>query len=260
MSCDPYIELISAQLDGELTEPEAQTLTAHLDTCPQCRAIARDFGLVHSAMTHMAVPAPEGLSDEVVRRHRQQKSTRRRTLRQFAALAACLLLTVGVVRMTDAMYSDHQRQQDATPMTVRTLDPDAQAITQGEPDHYAFTHAQATRVTYGSTPAAPSAVVIGSRASLDAWLDQFPHDDLSALKDTCTEDFFRSHRLLAVVADAESGSIRCSLAPQGLTWDSVEVQRVVPEACTDDMAAWLLTAQVDHTFPDGHRLAVEFTQ
>ena len=261
MSCDSYIELISAQLDGELTETESQTLSAHLDTCPKCRAVAHDFSLMHTAMTNMVVPAPESLSAQVVLQHRQQKkASHRRTLRQLSALAACLLLTVGILRVTDAVHSDRMRQQEqATPLTARTVDND-QPVAHGEPDHYAFTHPQTIRVTYGSTPHASSAVILGSRASLESFLAQFPSDDLSHVAEAYSDEFFLSQRLLAVLVEAESGSITHTLPSQALTWDCVTVQRTVPSECTDDMAAWLLIAQVDSFFQDGHTLAVEYTE
>lgn len=260
MPCDPYLELLSARLDGELTEEEACALTAHLDTCPQCRAIARDFEQLHTAMSAMEVPAPEGLSDGVVRQLRRRKTARRRTLRQLTALAACLLLTVGVVRIADSVHSDHLNQQEpVSPMTARNLD-EGVPVALGEPEHYDFSHPQTTRVTYGRTPAAPAGEIIGSTDSLTAYLAQFPADDLSALADVYDADFFRSHRLLAVVVEANSGSVTHTLAPQGLTWDSVSVLRRTPQVGTCDMAAWLLTAQVDDTFSDGHVLQVLFDE
>lgn len=260
MPCSPYLELLSARLDGELTEAEHRTLAAHLDACPQCRAIARDFEQLHTAMSAMEVPAPEGLADGVVQQVRQRRAARRRTLRQLTALAACLLLTVGVVRVADAVHSDRIRQQESVSLiSARTVDEPMPAAA-GEPDHYGFSDLQTTPVSYGSTPAAPAAVILGSTDSLVSYLAQFPDDDLSALSEAYDADFFRSHRLLAVLVEANSGSITHTLAPKGLTWDSVAVQRFTPEAFTCDMAAWLLTAQVDDAFSDGHVLQVLFDE
>ena len=260
MPCSPYLELLSARLDGELTEAEHRTLTAHLDTCPQCRAIARDLEQLHTAVRAMEVPAPEGLAVGVVQQLRQRRVARRRTLRQLTALAACLLLMVGVVRVADAVHSDRIRQQESvSPLSARTVDEPMPAAA-GEPDHYGFSDPQTTPVTYGSTPVAPAAVILGSTDSLVSYLAQFPDDDLSALTEVYDADFFRSHRLLAVLVEANSGSITYTLAPEGLTRDSVAVQRFTPEAGTCDMAAWLLTAQVDTAFADGDVLAVESIQ
>ena len=37
MTCDRYQELLSASLDGELTEAEDSLLREHLPECPECR-------------------------------------------------------------------------------------------------------------------------------------------------------------------------------------------------------------------------------
>lgn len=37
MNCDRYEELISAGIDGELTDTEERDLRLHLDECPACR-------------------------------------------------------------------------------------------------------------------------------------------------------------------------------------------------------------------------------
>ena len=38
MSCDKYLELLSARLDGALTEEEERELEGHLSRCPAVRA------------------------------------------------------------------------------------------------------------------------------------------------------------------------------------------------------------------------------
>ena len=257
MSCDNYLEWISARLDGELTRREEADLTVHLASCPACRAAADQLTALHTAMGGMECSAPAHLSASVMEAIQAEKrAARRRALRRWGSLAACLALCLGLYAL--AGLPGQITADPGAPMTVRTVDPAAQPAALGEPDHYDFTPLQTVRVTYGSTPAAPSAVVIGSREALDTYLAHFTQDDLSALQDTCTVEFFRSHRLLAVLVEAESGSIRHELAPQGLTWDSVSVRRTVPPECTDDMAAWLLTARVDTSFQDGDTLSVLF--
>ena len=43
MQCDRAHDLIGAYIDGELTGPDRQTMTAHLQTCPECAALAQDL-------------------------------------------------------------------------------------------------------------------------------------------------------------------------------------------------------------------------
>lgn len=255
MPCDRYIELISARLDGELDPAGEQTLLAHLDTCPRCRALADDFGLLRTAVQELSVPAPEELSAGVLRRMSAPRRSRR-VLPRLAALAACALLTVGIVRMAQAPHTPAVADPGA--VMARTGDNAPMPMSVHEPDHYSFDQPRTTRVTWGSTPAAPAAVIICSRDHLEAYLAQFPQDDLSALAQAWDEEAFASHHLLAVLVEANSGSITHALDPQGLTWDSVTVRRTSPQVQTCDMAAWLLTARVDRSLPDGHSPAVVF--
>ena len=139
-----------------------------------------------------------------------------------------------------------------------------------DPEHYALENPQVIRVHYGATPES-GAQIIGSVESLHEYLAGFeslvwdgegntvPIAELEALAETYTTDFFESHRLLCVVVESGSGSIRYELDPQGLCRDCVTVVEHVPEIGTCDMAAWLLTAEVDTMFDDGDILTVVFT-
>lgn len=49
--CEPYEEMISAEIDGELRPEERRRLDRHLDSCPSCRSFARSIGAT-------AVPKP----------------------------------------------------------------------------------------------------------------------------------------------------------------------------------------------------------
>ena len=133
-----------------------------------------------------------------------------------------------------------------------------------------FENQQSIRVSYGATPAAPSARIIGSTEELAGYLAQFgplayngegnalPMEELEALAETYTEEFFETGRLLCVVVEANSGSNRYEIAQQGLHWDSVTVRVTVPEEGTCDMAAWLLVAEVGDQFQSGDTLEVLF--
>lgn len=51
MTCDHYRELLSAELDGELTQAEDADLTKHLDGCAGCRAYRDDLHASEPALT-----------------------------------------------------------------------------------------------------------------------------------------------------------------------------------------------------------------
>lgn len=124
----------------------------------------------------------------------------------------------------------------------------------GAPVHYGFANDQYIRVAYGYTPE-PGAQIIGSAQSLEEFLEQFPFDGLLGLLPQYDEEYFESGRLLAVVVEEPSGSIRHQIAFQGLLRDQVTVVQTEPYQ-TEDMAAWLILAEVDATFNDGDELSV----
>lgn len=212
------------------------------------------------------------------------------------AAAACLALIVTLVPGHDTMTENgaeapaalRSSQESCTPQS-QVNDPDAAAdgapVTASEapgsdlagyaygrePDRCTLENPQTIAVSYGSTPD-PGAVIIGSTDALEAYLSQFgaveysgedaplPIAGLDELRAACDEEFFRTRRLLCVVVEASSGSIRYELDPQGLSDGVVTVLAHVPEAGTCDMAAWLLTAEVDTMWEDGDVLDVSFVR
>lgn len=282
MSCERYLDLISARMDGELTLLEQSQLSAHLRECPKCRAIAEDLEEIHSSFSQIgSIPAPDALEFRVMEQIREEQKTqriaarqRRRTIRQLAGLAACLVLCVGVFQLnlfgkgntgrtnltdetlTPAAVGAKELVQSA--YAVGSADTAASPPAQSDPSHYAFCNDRYIRVSTQSTAVVPSARILGSAQSLNEFLALFP-DTLSDVSKKYTEDYFKTSRLLAVVLEEPSGSIRHQLAPQGLMSDSVTVIRQVPEVGTCDMAAWLILAEVDSMFEDGQSLKVVVT-
>jgi len=96
MNCELYLDLISARLDGELTAQEEAELTAHLQECPVCRAIADEMKGMHSALAGLGeVDVPPELSRSVMASIKAERTrSRRRFVRQLTGLAACLVLCV----------------------------------------------------------------------------------------------------------------------------------------------------------------------
>lgn len=255
MSCEKYLDLISARLDGDLSPEDENALTAHLSQCPACRALAEDLRGLHSALSHVGqVDAPAELSRNVLAQIAKEKSrTRRRFVRQLTGLAACLMLFAGVVRIADSTISNYERQRDLnTPMPL--------SLTDDRQEHHTLTNDRYLPVTFGRTPAAPSARIIGTCQSLAEFLALFPEDDLSHLLQLYPDSFFQSGRLLTIVLEEPSSSIRHQLDKQGLLTDHVTILRQIPEAGDCAMAAWLIIAEVDTAFSDGDLLAVTFSE
>lgn len=65
MTCEQALILISAALDGEVTEAERAALEEHLGTCPDCAALSEDFGVFSVALSGMNVDAPDDLTARI---------------------------------------------------------------------------------------------------------------------------------------------------------------------------------------------------
>ncbi len=161
-----------------------------------------------------------------------------------------------------ALYS--RAAAEEVPM-VCALPPDAEADAEPAPEdglalaapeaaQAGFDKVQFLRVTWGSTPAAPSAQIMGSADSLERFLAQFPEDDLSEVKSEYDPEFFEENRLLVVVLEEPSGSIGHELL--SVDGEQVTIRREVPETDAGDRSAWLILAQVDAGFEDGQTLEV----
>jgi predicted anti-sigma-YlaC factor YlaD len=64
MNCEQALILISAALDGEITQSEREQLNSHLDLCAECRSIAEDFGLMSAALAE-ETELPAGLTERM---------------------------------------------------------------------------------------------------------------------------------------------------------------------------------------------------
>lgn len=252
MSCEKYLDLISARLDGELTAQEQTDLTAHLQTCPACRAIAGELEGMHSALTALGqVPAPAALSQTVMTRIKaeQRQNNRRRAVRRLSGLAACLLLCFGVLRMADAIYSEHNRNtaDSHLPSVARHIEP--QPVALNRLDAYSLP-------ALADTAAEPFAHLLDSTDALDRFLARLPQTDFSTVTSTYDEDFFRSNRLVAIVLQEPSTSITHRVTE--LTQDRVVVLRDIPETGDTAMALWLILGPTDLSGPE-RPLTLEIT-
>lgn len=118
MNCDSYLELLSARLDGELTEAEERELKAHLESCPACRAAGTQLAALRPAFAGLEeLPASEGFARDVMDRirksepHKTVPLFKRPRFRALAGLAACAVLAVGLYGVV------RQPQQDCDQIT-----------------------------------------------------------------------------------------------------------------------------------------------
>ena len=136
MICDRFYELMSAKLDGELTEEEAEALQAHLEICGDCRRVYEAMASIETDLAGLEQPAPAGLKQGVLYRIGQETGSVKKSKRRFwgvgtgmglAAAVLVLLVGVGVIRMPKPSLRDKQAAsaapaQDADPYEI---DPDS---------------------------------------------------------------------------------------------------------------------------------------
>lgn len=71
MKCEEARELITALVDGELTDAERSSIDAHLDDCPRCQRAYRQERALKNEIhrTGLGVTAPADLKREILARH-----------------------------------------------------------------------------------------------------------------------------------------------------------------------------------------------
>ena len=64
MNCEQMTLLMSAWLDGELSELEEKQMKEHLERCPDCRVLMEQLQSLHTSFSDLEeIPAPEGFAD-----------------------------------------------------------------------------------------------------------------------------------------------------------------------------------------------------
>lgn len=66
MSCQPYQELLSIELDDELSQEEQDRLHQHLIDCPACRSLRQRFQQLEKGFAHLPEVAPPPLRPRAV--------------------------------------------------------------------------------------------------------------------------------------------------------------------------------------------------
>ena len=98
MNCDEAMALLSAELDGMLSETEQAALDAHLRTCEACRTLRAELQTAESALLSAQEEAPEALHTRVMDAVHQEKAAKRKERRRWlyvgAAAAAALALAI----------------------------------------------------------------------------------------------------------------------------------------------------------------------
>ena len=116
--CEKYQEMISAMLDGELTEAEKADVMAHIAVCGECSAMYAAFSAIGGAME--ADDVPDTLHHGIMQKVNaaaKAKQTQRKIirLRPILTAAACLVVIVGTVFAIRENLPGMGSKKDAAP-------------------------------------------------------------------------------------------------------------------------------------------------
>ena len=132
--CGRALELLSLELDGQLTPEERGELEAHLAGCGECRRAAEELRQLHTILPELEEEVPDGLHQAIMDRIGAEKvvplssaAKGRRSLRQWVSLAAVfavILLGAGTLKTLQSGGST------ATAPAAANLAPQVTAATQ----------------------------------------------------------------------------------------------------------------------------------
>ncbi len=137
MSCEKYEPMISAFLDGELSEEERVDVAAHLAACPGCQRYFDDLVAIHDALEQEEVPVPEDFAESVMARVRETPQEERRVIafphwKRWAALAACCAIAALGLWTVQTGSAKTARQT----MAARSAPEPASAMEKGDAETY----------------------------------------------------------------------------------------------------------------------------
>ncbi len=108
MNCETMEELLSAYIDGEVSEEERQTVEQHVALCASCRATVQDFSTAQTFVRTLPIfDAPQGFRQRVTARV-ERSSRMWFRIRQFVPRFA--FGTVALLMMSAGILFWHLRQ------------------------------------------------------------------------------------------------------------------------------------------------------
>ena len=134
MMCEKYPEMISAYIDGELSEEEKAELEAHLNICEDCRSAFEIYREISEGIALDLEEPPEDFADNVMSRiAAEEGKKRRRVIRSFVGVAACaaiillaMPLAIGTMKAgsaeTNAFTEENSMADCAMPETYYAYD------------------------------------------------------------------------------------------------------------------------------------------
>ena len=128
---DDYKAVLSALLDGELSDSERSEVLAHLDSCEECRAYLAELTALRDALGEIEpVDTPDGFAAGVLARLHEEETSK--TVKKFnprkryGALAAC----AAVVVLAAAVLPNALRMGSAKSSSTDSAAPEAAMVTE----------------------------------------------------------------------------------------------------------------------------------
>lgn len=131
--CEYYREKISCLMDGELSPEETAGLEAHIEGCPECRALYEAFTAVSAALSEGMEEPPEHIAPSVMQEIRAIAEKKKRGVWiKCLSAAACLALVVLVGVSSGLFGGTSSSGADSAGETTDTL-----FVAVAESDSYA---------------------------------------------------------------------------------------------------------------------------
>lgn len=132
LSCDETKNLLSAYYDGELGVAAAEQVAQHLCSCDKCQKALDDLGFVSSTFNEIDFPILDdafkaSLHEKLVKTQKilKPKNNLYKTIRPYIAVAACLVLVVGIYAAVERgnLFSNNTPiTRSVSPVSVDTED------------------------------------------------------------------------------------------------------------------------------------------
>lgn len=187
-ACDKYIELISAAMDGEISDVDRASLEAHLEFCPECRKVCEAFSAI-SGNFPREEKVPENFTAGTMAKIKAEAARPtgfRRFLSgygRYTGLAAALVVVLLGVRVFTnggsdlAMDMASSKSASAGGSTAFNAVPQAVAVSQPE--------SEGTNIEYAATES-------DTVNSIDGAAYPEPCPDVNTEEQDCTENSNRA--------------------------------------------------------------------
>lgn len=209
--CDAVGELLSAYLDGELTEEEKNTVAAHLQTCDACRQLAEALGELRREIGGAELTPPPALRENIMARvHRENRLRRIRRLTAAGSVGVAAMLCF--VILGNALLGSLTAADDAAPEAY--YDADIAAYALNSPAEVRDSAVDAEYQRSGSGKPADGIVPAGQ----------------SEAETVTTDRVEEVEEPLCTVAPEATGSIRVVAALLPSTWQNIPLSEALAQA------------------------------